>query len=176
MLSLNKTNLLMAVRGYKTVKKQQSLHIIDVTAIDTLNNKVLLRRIEPLVNEYINRNDVEDMAETVKRDGYYTGILISNQFTDTALDELKKQRFQYISQDHMPSFDIHELYLAIVNCANIQCQKKCGKALLDITECNEKVADFCKIKGTVSDAKHHFEEGKTGLLNNDLKMALALNH
>ena len=166
----------MAVRGYKTVKKQQNLHIIDVTAVDTLNNKVLLRRIEPLVNEYISRNDVEAMAETVKSEGYYTAILISNQFTDKALEEIEKQRFQYISQDHMPSFDIHELYLAIINCANIQCQKKCGKALLDITGGDEKVADFCKIKVLWLSAKHHFDQGTIGLLNNDLKMALALNH
>jgi hypothetical protein len=74
----------------------------------------------------------------------------------------------------MPPFDIQELYLAIVNCANSQCQKKCGKALLVITECEEKPADLCKTKTLAVAAKRHFEEGTIGLLKNDLKIALAL--
>jgi len=64
------------------------------------------------------------MAEAVKRDSYDSAILISKQFTDNALEEMSRQKIQYISEDYTPPFDIQDLYLAIVNCANSQCQKK----------------------------------------------------
>jgi hypothetical protein len=173
-MSENKTNFIMAVRGYKSIKRQQNSNFTDVTALDTSNNKVLLRIIEPLTTEYIGINDVKSMAEAVKRDSYDSAILISKQFTDNALEEMSKQKIQYISEDYMPPFDIQELYLAIVNCANSQCQKKCDKVLLGITDCNEKAANLCKTKALVVAAKRHFEEGTVGLMKNDRKMPLAL--
>jgi len=173
-MSENKTNFIMAVRGYKSVKRQKNANFTDVTALDSSNNKVLLRIVEPLTTEYISLNDVKNMAETVKRDSYTSAILISKQFTDGALEEMGKQKIQHISEDYMPPFDIQELYLAVVNCANSQCQKKCGKVVLVIPECNEKVAALCKTKVLAVVAKRHFEEGTVGLLKNDLKVALAL--
>ncbi len=164
----------MAVRGYKSVKRQKNSNFTDVTALDNSNNKVLLRIIEPLTNEYICLNDVKNLAVAIKRDNYHSAILISKQFTDNALEEMGKQKIQYISDDYMPPFDIQELYLAIVNCANSQCQKKCGKVLLVITECTEKAADLCKTKALAATAKRHFEEGTVGLMKNDLKVALTL--
>lgn len=173
-MSEYKTNFIMAVRGYKSVNKQKNANFTDVTALDNSNNKVLLRIIEPLTNEYICLNDVKNMAEAIKHDNFDSAILISEQFTDNALQEMSKQKIQHISNDYMPPFDIQELYLAIVNCANIQCQKKCGKALLVVTECTEKAADLCKTKALAVAAKCHFEEGTVGLMKNDLRVALAL--
>jgi len=46
---------------------------------------------------------------------------------------------------------------------------------LAISDCGEKIADFCKIKLLALNAKNHFEDGTVGLLKNDLKVALALN-
>jgi hypothetical protein len=115
------------------------------------------------------------MSEFIKRDNYESVILISRKFTDSALEEMRKQRIQHVSEDYMPPFDTEELYSAIVDCANNQCQKKCGKALLAISDCEEKIADFCKIKSLALNAKNHFEDGTVGLLKNDLKVALALN-
>lgn len=173
-MSENKTNFIMAVRGYKSIKRQKNGNLTDVTALDSSNNKVLLRIVEPLTTEYINLNDVKNMAEVIKRDSYTSAILISKQFTGSALEEMGKQKIQHISEDYMPPFDIQELYLAVVNCANSQCQKKCGKVVSVIPECSENVADLCKTKMLVVAAKRHFEEGTVGLLKNDLKMALAL--
>jgi len=173
-MSENKINFIMAVRGYKSVKKQKNANVTDVTALDRSNNKVLLRIVEPLANEYINLNDIKNMTEAIKRDNYTSAILISKQFTEGALEEMSKQKIQRISEDYMPPFDIQELYLAVVNCANNHCQKKCCKVVLAIAECTEKAAELCKTKALVVAAKRHFEEGTIGLLKNDLKLALAL--
>ncbi len=173
-MSENKTNLVIAVRGYKTVKKQKNANFTDVTALDNLNNKVLLRIIEPLGNEFIGIKDIKSMTEFIKQENYDSAILISRQFTDNALEEMNKQKIQHVSENYMPPFGIQELYLAIVDCANNQCQKKCGKTIV-ISDCQEKLAYLCKIKTLAVNAKSHFEDGTVGLLKNDLKLALALN-
>jgi hypothetical protein len=174
-MSENKTNFIIAVRGYKNVTKQKNANFTDVTALDNLNNKVLLRMIEPLTNEYIGLNDVKNVTELIKHDNYNSAILISRKFTDSALEEMSKQKIQHVSEDYMPPFDIEELYSAIMDRASNQCQKKCGKALTVISDCDEHAAYICKIKLLAVNAKNHFEDGTVGLLKNDLKVALALN-
>lgn len=175
-MSQTKTNFIIAVRGYKIINKQRSGTATDIVALDNSNNKVLLRTIEPLTPEYIGVNDIKSMAEFVKRESYNSAIVVSKHFTDNALSELSKEKIEYISDDYMPPFDIQELYLAIVNCANNSCQKKCGKVLSIIPDCSEKIADSCKTKALAKSAKEHFENGTTNLLKNDLRVALALAH
>jgi hypothetical protein len=175
-MSETKTNFIIAVRGYKIINKQRSGTATDIAALDNSNNKVLLRTIEPLTPEYIGVNDIKNMAELIKRESYDQAIVISKHFTDNALNEISKQKIEHISEDYMPPFNIHELYLAIVNCANNSCQKKCGKVLSIIPECSEKTADICKTKALAVSAKEHFESGTTGLLKNDLRVALNLAH
>jgi hypothetical protein len=175
-MSETKTNFIIAVRGYKIVNKQRSGTATDIVALDNSNNKVLLRTIEPLTPEYIGVNDIKNLAELVKRESYISAIVISKHFTDNALTELGKQKLEYVSDDYMPPFDIQELYLAIVNCANNSCQKKCGKVLSVIPECCEKDADVCKTRVLALNAKEHYENGTTGLLKNDLRVALSLAH
>jgi hypothetical protein len=171
----NKTNFIIAVRGYKKVNKQKNANCTDITAMDNLNNKVLLRIIEPLGSEYITGDDVKHMTEFVKRENYDQSILVSKKFTENAVQEMGKQKIQRVSDDYMPPFEIEELYLAIVNCANNQCQKKCSKVLSSITECTEKASDSCRIRLLADNAKSHFEGGLVGLLKNDLKTGLALD-
>lgn len=175
MSSENKTNLVIAVRGYKTVKKQKNVHCTDVTALDNLNNKVLLRIIEPLGNEFIGINAVKNMAEFIKLECYDSAFLISKKFTDAAVSEMVKHKIQHVSDDYMPPFAIEELYLAIMDLVNSQCLKKCGKVRSAKSECVEKVSELCKLRSLAGSAKCHFEEGLVGLLKNDLKVALALN-
>ena len=174
-MSENKTNFIIAVRGYKNVTRQKNGNFTDVTALDNLNNKVLLRMIKPLTNEYINLNDIKNMTELIKQDDYNSAILISRKFTDSAIEEMRKQKIQHVSEDYMPPFDIQELYSAILDRANNQCQKKCGKVLTAVTDCKESVIGICKIKLLAMNAKNHFEDNMVGLLKNDLKIALALS-
>jgi hypothetical protein len=174
-VSENKTNFIMAVRGYKSVKKETNVNCTDVTAIDTSNNKVIMRIIEPLGNECIGIPDVSNMKELISRDDYDCAILISKKFTDTAISEMSRHKIQYVSDDYMPPFNIQALYQAIVDCVNNQCMKKCEKVALDKSVCAEKGSHNCRIRCLAENAQCHFEEGLTGLLKNDLKMALALN-
>jgi hypothetical protein len=172
----NKTNFIVAIRGYKILKKETKANFTDVTAMDSLNNKVLLRLIEPKNNECIGSDAVKNITEFIKTEDYNQGILVSNRFTENAVVEMIKQKIQRVSDDYMPPFEIEELYSAIVNCANNQCNKKCGKTQEEISECDEKkVADICRIKTLGKSAKSHFDQGSVGLLKNDLKTALALN-
>ncbi len=172
----NKTNFIIAVNGYKIVKKEKNASFTDVTASDSMNKKVLLRIIEPLSNECIVTNDVKNMEELIKRDSYDSAFLISSKFTDNAVDEMARQKIQHVSDDYMPPFEVEKLYLAIVDCANNQCQKHCGKVTLAIPDCTEKkTADICRTRTLTNNAKCHFDQGLVGLLKNDLKIALALN-
>lgn len=173
-MSENKTNFIMAVRGYKSIKKEKNSNFTDITAIDNSNNKVLLRIIEPFNNAYIDINDIINLKEAIDSSSYASAIVISKKFTDNALAELDKQKIQHVSDDYMLPFEIHELYLAIINCVNVQCQKKCGKVVSTIPECPGKINDFCKTRTLAEAAKRHFEEGNVGLMKNDLKVALAL--
>ena len=160
----NKTNFIIAVNGYKIVKKEKNADFTDVTASDNWNKKVLLRMIEPLSNECIVMNDVKNMAELIKRDSYDSAFLISKKFTDNAVSEMEKQKIQHVSDDYMPPFEIEKLYSAIVDCANNQCQKKMWKRFFITSDCTEKkTADICKIRALANNAKCHFEQRIGGL-------------
>lgn len=164
----------MAVRGYKRVKTEKNANFTDITVLDDFSNKVLLRIIEPINNAYIGINDINNLAGAIKSEDYSSVIVISKKFTANALAELDKHKIQYVSDEHMLPFDIHELYLAIINCVNLQCQKKCGNAVLTSPECNTKLTGLCKTRTLSEAAKRHFEDGNVGLMKNDLKVALAL--
>ena len=171
----NKTNFIIAVNGYKIVKKEKKACFTDVLALDSLNKKVLLRVIEPVSNECIVTQDVKNMAEFVKLDSYDSAFLIGKKFTDNAVSEMEKDNIQQVSDDYMPPFKTEKLYLAIVDCANNQCQKKCGKVALVPSDCLEKkTADICRIRALANNAKCHFDQDLVGLLKNDLKLALAI--
>lgn len=171
----NKTNLLIAVRGYTDIKKQTKPNCIDISALDNTNKKVLLRIIDRSGNPYVDLNDVKNLAETIKSEAYDSSVLISTNFTEAAINEMLKQNIQYVSESYMPPFAINDVYLAIVNCASNQCMKKCGITLADNPDCIQKAADHCKILTLIENAKEHFEQGTIGLLKNDLKTAIALN-
>jgi hypothetical protein len=171
----NKSKFIIAVRRYKIIKSERSVNFTDISAVDPLNKKVLLRAIDPSCNRYVGLNDVIELSNQVKVGEYDSAILISSNFTENATTEMVKQNIQCVSDNYMPPFAMEDLYLAIINCAANQCNKKCSKVPEVIPECNEiKDADLCKIRGIAANAKAHFDAGALGLLKNDLKMALAL--
>lgn len=174
-MSENKINFIIAVRGYKNVKKQTNGKFTDFTAADKLNQKVLMRIIEPQGKELVGITEVKTLSEFMKLENYTSAVLFSKKFTEDAITEMSAHNIQYVSEDYVPPFDTEQLYLAIREYINIQCQKRCGRTLAEISECEEKNKDLCKIKNLATSAKEHFEDGTVGLLKNDLKMALALN-
>jgi hypothetical protein len=170
----NKTKLLIAVRKYKVIKSERKTNYTDISVVDPLNKKVLLRTIDPLSTRYVDLNDVNSLTNQVKFDAYDSAILISNNFTQSATSEMARQNIQCISETYMPPYTIEDLYGAVMNLAGPQCGKKCGKTPERIPDCEIKDADMCSIWSLACSAKNHFETGSIGLLKNDLKMALAL--
>jgi hypothetical protein len=170
----NKTNLLIAVRGYKSVKKQKTDNQTDITVTDNLNKKILLRIIEAKGEQYVDFNDVKNVTESIKNGNYDYAVLLSKKFTDNAVNEMNKHKIQYVSDDYMPPFNIEELYSAIVDCVSNQCEKQCGKEVKEKTECIN-TSDLCRNRALAGNAKSHFDQGLVGMLKNDLKVALALN-
>ncbi len=174
MSMISKTRLIMAIRGYKTLTNQQNVNHTDISALDSFNKKILLRVIDSSNNRYADLSDVLKLTEKVKLDAYDSAFLISNNFTESAINEMEKQNIQCISNSYMPPFAIEDLYRAILRCASNQCNKTCGKTPEDISECAAiKDADLCKTRFLVTNAKAHFKAGTVGLLKNDLKIALA---
>ncbi|MCW4029539.1 MAG: hypothetical protein NWE92_07825 [Candidatus Bathyarchaeota archaeon] len=174
-MSENKINFIIAVRGYKNVKKQTNGKFTDFSAADQLNQKVLMRIIEPQGNELIGVTEVKTLSVFMKLESYASAVLFGRKFTEDAITEMSEHNIQYVSEDYLPPFDTKQLYLAIMDYINIQCDKRCGRTLHAISECEEKNKDFCKIKNLAKSAKEHFKDGTVGLLKNDLKMALALS-
>ena len=89
-MSENRINFVIAVRGYKNVKKQKNEKFTDITAIDCLNNNVLLRVIEPLGNELIGINEVKAFSEFMKQENCDSAVLFSKDFTQDAIKEMRK--------------------------------------------------------------------------------------
>ncbi len=169
----DKMNLVMAVNGYKSVKRQRFVNCTDVTALDTLNKKILLRIIEPLGEEYIGLNDIKEVSALISCEGYDAAIVFSKKFTCGAVSEMVKQKIRYVSDDCMLPFTIKGLYAVVVECINSQCVKQCGVSQ-DGSGC-KKIVKMCGLNVLISSAKSHFDAGAVGLLKNDLKMALAVN-
>jgi hypothetical protein len=177
MLSIeDKTELIIAIRNYRCIKTKKMANCTDFTVLDTLNKKVLMRCIEPQGNGYIGICEVKSMIELIKREDYNQGILISNRFTAAALDGMVVGKIQKVSDEYMPPVETERLYLTIFNCISNQCKAKCGKIALKDSDCQEKLQKGpCKIKSIANNALFHFEQGWIDLLQNDLKLALALN-
>lgn len=177
MLSIeDKSDFIIAIRDYKCMKTKKLANCTDFTVYDALNKKVLLRCIEPQDKSYVGIGEVKSMIELIKREDYNRGILISNRFTAAALEGMAAGNIQQISDVYMPPFETEKLYLTIFNRISNQCKAKCGKMSLKEPNCQEKQEKApCKIKSIANNALFHFEHGWVDLLQNDLKLALALN-
>ncbi len=173
----DKTEFIIAIRDFRHTKTKKLANCIDFTVFDALDKKVLLRCIEPYGNEFVGLGVVKSMIELIKREDYNRGILISKRFTAAALEGMVKGNIQQVSDEYMPHFDTEKLYLAIFNRVSDQCKTKCGKIALKEPDCQEKKHDKspCKIKALATNALFHFEQGWIDLLQNDLKLALALS-
>jgi hypothetical protein len=176
MSSEEKTNFIIAIRNYKRTKSRKGSNFTDITALDAANEKVLLRSIEPVGNEYVGIGEVKSMMQSIKHENCIHAVFISKRFTAAAIEEMKQKNIQYVSEEYMPPFDTAKLYMAINNCVNNQCKSKCGLIPSTKSDCKvKKNTNNCKIRDLAENALFHFENSWVGLLRNDLKLALALN-
>ncbi|MDH5441233.1 MAG: restriction endonuclease, partial [Candidatus Bathyarchaeota archaeon] len=113
---IEKAELVMAVRGYKDEERRRWDEGIDyVASHGESDDKVLLRVVtEPKSISGIAGSDVvNEMSETMKREGYDKGVLISRRFTNSAKDKMRREGIQMISEKSGPWFELEELYVTM---------------------------------------------------------------
>jgi len=173
----DKTEFIMAIRNYKCTKTERYSDCTDVTASNASNEKILLRSIEPQGKAgFVGIDEVKNMIKVMRHENYNSGILISKRFTTAAVQEMRQENIQQVSDEYMPPFDTENLYLAIANCVNEQCKVKCGKIPLKKSDCNGHLkGSFCRVRALSDNSAFHFEHGWIILMKNDLKQLLSLS-
>jgi len=172
----DKTEFMMAIRNYKCTKTKRRLDRTDVTASNASNEKILLRSIESQGTGFVGVDEVKNMIKVMKHENYNSGILISKRFTTAAVQEMRQENIQQVSDEYMPPFDTEKLYLAITNCVNEHCKVKCGKIPLKKSDCKGHLnGSFCRVRALSDNSLFHFELGWIDLMKNDLKQLLSLS-
>ena len=176
----SKAEIIMAMEDYECEERQRLDEGIDLTASHgNLDDRILLRIItEPTSKSgFVGINAVRKMSETLKRENYDKGILISERFTAAARQEMRRKDIQMVSEKFMPSFEPQKLYLKIQDYVDNLCKAKCGKVPEKESDCKgySKGSYTCEVRLISNDASFHFEHGWTNLLQNDVKRILALN-
>jgi len=175
-----KAELVIAVRGYECEKKKNWDEGIDFTASDAKpNEKILLRVItDPRSNSGVVGVDaVRKMVETIEREDYDSGVLVSERFSDAAKEEMMRRDIQIVSERITPRFKPEKLYIAIKERINDLCKIKCGRIPRKESDCKGKNPDShysCKVRLISDNALFHFERGWTDFLREDLKQLLTL--
>lgn len=171
------TEFIMAIRDYKCTKTERRLERIDVTAVNASNEKILLRSIEPQGKAgFVGVDEVKNMIKVMKNEKYNTGILISKRFTTAAVQEMRQEKIQQVSDEYMPPFDTEKLYFAITNCVNEQCKVQCGKIPSKKSDCTGHLkGSTCRVRALSDNSIFHLEHGWINLMKNDLKQLLSLS-
>ena len=117
------------------------------------------------------------MVETMKKEHYDEGILVSNRFTESAKREMNQKHIQMISENYMPPFEPQKLYLTMRDCLDDLCRTKCGRVPEIEADCKGRNPDgdySCKGRLISDNALFHFEHEWINLLKKDLMQLLAL--
>jgi hypothetical protein len=161
-----KAELIMAIRDYECEERQRWDKGIDVTALDAKSDdKILLRLITKPKSKsgIVGVNAVRKMGETMKRENYDKGVLISKRFSAAAKEEMMRENIQMVSKKFMPSFKPQKLYLRIQSYIDDLCKAKCGQIPEKESDCKgySKGSYSCKVRLISEDASFHFERGWT---------------
>jgi hypothetical protein len=173
-----KAELIIAIKNYKCEKRVKRVGGVDFKASDIASEeKILLRAIEPQGKTgFIGIDDVKKMLKVMKRGDYHSGVLIGKRFTDAAVQEMKQDNIQQVSDEYMPSFQPEKIYLTINDCVNNLCKAKCGIIPLKESDCKGHLKEeFCRVRSISDNAFFHFEHGWIDLMKDDLKQLLSLN-
>ena len=176
----SKAEIIMAMEDYECEDRQRLDEGIDLMAShDNSDDRILLRIItEPTSKSgIIGINAVKKMSETLERENYDKGILISKRFTVAARQEMRRKHIRMISEKFMPSFEPHKIYLKIQDYVNNICKIKCGNVPEKESDCDgySNGGYTCEVRVISDDASFHLKHGWTNLLQNDLNRILALN-
>lgn len=176
-----KAELVMAVRGYENEERRRWEGGIDyVASYGESDDKVLLRVVmEPKSRSGIAGSDVvSEMIDTMKREGYDKGVLISRRFTNSAKDKMRGEGIQMISENVAPKFELDELYVTMQEYIDGLCRTKCGRVPEKQSDCEGKDSKghySCKIRLISDNASFHFERGWTNLAQRDFERLIAVH-
>lgn len=177
-----KAELVMAVKDYEYEERQRWDEGIDFIASDAKSDaKVLLRVVtKPKTrSEVVSVDSVRKMTETMKRENYDKGVLISKRFSKAAEREMSRKGIQMVSEEFKRLLKPQELYRTICDYIDDLCQIKCGYIPQKESDCKGKDSNghySCKIRVISDNASFHFERGWTRFLENDLMQLLAVHN
>jgi len=177
-----KAQLVMAVGGYGNEERKRWDEGIDYVASHAKSGgRILLRIVTQPKSEsgiaglYV----VREMSETMKHDGVDKGVLISKSFTEAAMQEMRREGIEMISDRLPPRFDPQRLYLAMQGYVDGLCQIKCGYIPEKESDCrgkNAKDCHSCEIRVISDNASFHFERGWTKLVKDDFESLIELHN
>lgn len=179
---IEKAELVMAIGGYEKEERKRWDEGIDYVASHANSEgKILLRIVtEPKSRSGIVGVDVvREMSETMKRDGYDKGVLISKRFSEGAKEKVRCEGIQMISEKFAPLFDPQRLYITMQNYIDDLCLANCGYIPKEESDCKGKDSEgrySCKIRLISDNASFHFERGWTRLLQRDFERLIAVRN
>jgi hypothetical protein len=176
-----KAELIMVIKDYECEERQRRNEGIDLTASNAKSDdKILLRLItEPKSKSgIITVDDVKNMVETMEKENYDKGVIISKRFSKAARREVSQEKIQMISEKNMPRFKPQRIYLTIRDCIDDLCKTKCCLIPEKESDCKGYHNGYysCKIRLISDNASFHLERGWTNLLQEDLMQLLAIQH
>jgi len=176
---IERAELVMAIKEYDDIKRRRREGGIDIIVSPVKSDdKILMRVINKSRSKsgIVGIDAVKEMSEFLERNGYDSGFIIGERFSNAAREEMSRECIKVISEKHMPAFKPQRLYFSINKIVEKSCKAKCGQVPEKESDCKgySKGSYSCKIRLISDDASFHFERGWTNLLQNDLKRLLAM--
>lgn len=175
----SKAELIMAVKGYQCEEMKRFDEGIDIIASNAQSeDKMLLRFITETTSKsgVVGIDVVKKMENSIKQEGYDTGVLIGERFSEAAVEEMTRRNIHMVSEKRMPTFNIETLYLTVQDYINDLCKTTCGQVPKKESDCKSTSKDGgpCEIRLIGDNASFHLERGWINLLQHDFMRALRL--
>jgi hypothetical protein len=176
-----KAEMIMAIRDYEKEATHRHKEGIDFVASQAeSDDKVLLRVITKPRGRSgtVGVDVVDEMVDTMKREDYDKGILISERFSTAAKEEMRREDIQMISEDFAPRLEPVELYFKMREYVDSLCKAKCGQVPEKKSDCKgiSEGHHTCKIRLIINNASFHFERGWVNLLKQDFNQLISIRN
>ena len=176
-----KAEMIIAIRDYENVATHRHKEGIDFVATQTESDeKILIRVITKLrsSSRTVGVDVVNEMVDTMKREDYDKGILISERFSTAAKEQMRREDIQIISEDFTPRLGPVELYSKMREYIDSLCKAKCGQVPEKKSDCKgiSEGHHTCKIRLISNNASFHFERGWVNLLKQDFNQLISMRN
>ncbi|MCK5342444.1 MAG: restriction endonuclease [Candidatus Heimdallarchaeota archaeon] len=176
---VDNAEVILAVRGYKTLDIQKKKNLMDYTvSSQKSDDKILIRVIIETLSKtgYVGVDSVKEMNDLLEKRNYDKGILVGKRFTEAAKNEMKLDKIEMISDARKPYFKPITLFSVINEYIQKLCKAKCGQIPLKDSDCKGHPDGHysCDVRLTSDNADFHFQRGWTMFLEKDLMTLLAI--